>query len=125
MLSLKRRLGIVGSPDARSPLNVTIPPPPAAHVAVAVTPTGRVAVRVGVLATDVRVAVDTGLTLPQAPARIATSSTHQPVADTELSLASLKRINRFCPVKAANDTVVLTKLVPLGLPVQACLPAIG
>ena len=92
-------------------------------------------VRVAVLATDVLVAVlgtevrvgvlATGVTLPHDPARIATSSIHQPVAETELSLASLKRIDRFWPAKAANDTLVSTKLVPLGLLVQACLPAIG
>jgi hypothetical protein len=64
--------------------------------------------------------------VPQAPPAVTvTSSIHQPVAATELSFASRNLISTFCPDRVARFTVVFTNVVPLGLPVHACLPAIG
>ena len=93
------------------------------QVGVEDAPTVGVTVRVAVGGVPVTV----GVAVPQAVVSRAISSTHQPppVRATELSSAVRKRMSRFCPAKLARLTRLSTKLVRLGLPVQACRPAMG
>ncbi|OPZ55272.1 MAG: hypothetical protein BWY91_01143 [bacterium ADurb.BinA028] len=97
---------------------------------VLVTVSVRVVVCGGVACVSLRLSGETSMfgspPPPDGQAQATTSSTHQPVAPTEVSEPRRQRICTVCPARGRRFTTTRAKPAPAGmLPVQAGLPASG